>query len=91
VLLQNCLESQQGVPDVRSESCALSSDDVDQAVNIKIETFSDAEDGEDSVPMTFVGIKAEHEVSCMAIVCPHQYCHLPGSLRTSAVGEWMKS
>jgi hypothetical protein len=67
VLLQNCLESQEGIPDLHSEVCALPSD-VDQAVNIKIEKFSDVQDGEHLLPMTFVGIKAESEVSDLSFV-----------------------
>jgi hypothetical protein len=39
-------------------------------MNIKVEEVSDVEvEEEHPVPMTFVGIKAEHEVSCMS-VCP---------------------
>jgi hypothetical protein len=68
VLLQNCLEAQKGVPDLCREACALSSDDVDQAVNIKIETSSDVEGGEHPVPITFTGMKAENEVSCVCTV-----------------------
>jgi hypothetical protein len=46
----------------------LSPHDGDQTVNIKVEEVSDVED-EDSVPMTFVEIKVEHEVSCVTF-CP---------------------
>jgi hypothetical protein len=67
VFLQNCLESLEDVPDLHSEVCALPSD-VDQAVNIKTEKFPDVQDGEHPVPMTFVGIKAEREVSDLPLV-----------------------
>jgi hypothetical protein len=63
VLLQNCLDSQKNVPGLHNEACPSSSQDGDQAVNIKTEEFSDIADGEDPVPMTLTGIKAEHEVS----------------------------
>jgi hypothetical protein len=36
----------------------------DEAVSIKCEVFSDAEEGEYPVPRTFPKIKAEPEVSC---------------------------
>ncbi|XP_023717634.1 uncharacterized protein LOC111869964 isoform X2 [Cryptotermes secundus] len=42
--------------------------DADQAMNVKAEAVSDAEEEEDPVPITFPEIKAEPEVSCMCIV-----------------------
>jgi hypothetical protein len=69
VVLQNCLDSQRDVPGSHSEICASSSHDGDQAVNIKVEEFSEMEDWEDPVPMTVVEVKIEPEVSCMS-VCP---------------------
>jgi hypothetical protein len=66
LVIHNCLDSQKGAPGSHSEAHTLSSHDGDQAVNIKVEEFSDVEDREDPVPMTFVGVKAEHEVS----LCP---------------------
>jgi hypothetical protein len=40
-------------------------------MNVKVEEVSDIEvEEEHPVPMTFVGIKAEHEVSCMFPLCP---------------------
>jgi hypothetical protein len=59
---------QKDVPGSHSVACASSLDGV-HAVNIKVEEFSDIEDRKDSVPMTAVGVKAEHEVSCMSL-CP---------------------
>jgi hypothetical protein len=64
------LGSQKDVPGLHSEACASSSLDGVHAVNVKVEELSDFEDTEDPVPMTAVGIKAEHEVSCMFLVCP---------------------
>jgi hypothetical protein len=63
------LDSQKEVLCSHSEACQSSSLSGDQTVNIKVEEISDMEDGEDPVPMTFVEIKAEHEVSCMSFVC----------------------
>jgi hypothetical protein len=60
------LYSQKDIPGSHSETCASSSHS-DQAVNIKVEEVSDSEDGEDPVPMTFVEIKAEREVSYMSL------------------------
>jgi hypothetical protein len=67
MVLQNCLNSQKDVPGSHSVALASSSLDGVHAVNIKVEEFSDIEDEEDPVPMTAVGIKAEHEVSCMSL------------------------
>jgi hypothetical protein len=69
VVSQNRLDSQKEVPCLHSEACPSSSHDGVQAVNIKVEEVSDVEDVEDPIPMTFVEIKAEHEVSCMSL-CP---------------------
>jgi hypothetical protein len=70
VVLQNRLDSQKDVPGSHSEACSSSSLNGIQAVKIKIEDFSAMEHGEDPVPMPVVGIKAEHEVSCMYPLCP---------------------
>jgi hypothetical protein len=61
---------QKHVPGPCSETYPASSNDAFQAMNIKVEEGSDVEvEEKHPVPMTFVGIKAEHEVSCMS-VCP---------------------
>jgi hypothetical protein len=69
MVLQNCLDSQKDVPGSHSEACSSWSLNGVQAVNIKVEAFSDIEDSKNSVPITVVGIKAEHEVSCMSPLC----------------------
>jgi hypothetical protein len=69
VVLQNCLDSQRDVPGSHSEAFHSSSHDGDQAVNVKVEEFSDVKYGEDPLPMTVVEVKFEPEVSCMS-VCP---------------------
>jgi hypothetical protein len=61
--------SQKDEPCSHSEACPSWSHDDDPAVNIKVEEFSDIEDVEKPAPMTAVGIKAEHEVSCMPQFC----------------------
>lgn len=64
------MNSQKDEPRSHSETHPSSSHDGDQAVKIKVEEFSDIEDREDPMPMTVVGMRAEHEVSCMALLCP---------------------
>jgi hypothetical protein len=44
-----------------------SSRDVSQAINIKDEEVSDAEEEEGPVPITFLKIKLEPEVRCMSL------------------------
>jgi hypothetical protein len=43
-------------------------DDADQVMNVKVKAFSDADEEEDPVPITFPEIKADPEVSCMCTV-----------------------
>jgi hypothetical protein len=76
VVLQNCLDSQKDEPRAHSEACPSSSPDGVQAVNIKVEEFSDVEDREDPVPVTVVGIRAEHEVSCMSVFTIRPILHI---------------
>jgi hypothetical protein len=63
------LYSQKDEPGSHREACPSWCEDGELAVNIKAEEFSDIEDREDPVPVTVVGIKAEHGVSCMSL-CP---------------------
>jgi hypothetical protein len=71
--------------------CASSSHDGDQAVNIKVEEVSDVEDEEDPVPMTFVEIKVEHEVSLMSLWpllgISHSHPELPVLILISVVAK----
>jgi hypothetical protein len=50
-----------------SEICPESSHDAYQAISIKVEKLSDAEDEEDPDPVTLPGIKLEPEVSCVSV------------------------
>jgi hypothetical protein len=45
----------------------VASCDTYQTLSIKAKVFSDAEEEEYPVPLTFVGIKAEPEVSCVSV------------------------
>jgi hypothetical protein len=67
MVLQDSLDSQKDVSGSHSETCAPSSHDGVQAVNIKVEEASDVEDEEDPVPMKFMEVKLEDEVSCMSV------------------------
>jgi hypothetical protein len=68
--LQDSLDSQKDVPGSHSEASSSLSLSGFQAVDIKVEEFSDIEDGEAPVPISVVGIKVEHEVSCMFPLWP---------------------
>jgi hypothetical protein len=70
MVLQDSLDSQKDVSGSHSEACSSLSLSGLQADNIKVEEFSDIEDSNDPVPITVVGIKVEHEVSCMFPLCP---------------------
>jgi hypothetical protein len=48
-----------------SEVCPASPHDTYQAISNKTEVLSDAEEEEDSDPVTYQGIMAEPEVSCV--------------------------
>jgi hypothetical protein len=52
---------------LHSEICPTSSHDAYSTIRVKDEVFSDAEEEEYPVPPTFVGIKAESEVSCVSM------------------------
>jgi hypothetical protein len=52
---------------LRGEICPASSHDAYQDISIKAEAPSDAEAEEDPLAITFPGIKAEPEVSCVSV------------------------
>jgi hypothetical protein len=66
VVLQNStdLENFRGL---HSEICPASSHDAYQAVSIKVEKLSDAEDEDDPASITLPRIKLEPEVSCVSV------------------------
>jgi hypothetical protein len=65
-VLQNLADLEKG-QGLCSEMCPASSCDGYQAVAIKAEVFSNAEEEEYPVRITFPRIKAEPEVSCVSI------------------------
>jgi hypothetical protein len=68
VVLQDCVDFKKEVAGSCSGTCATSSHDANQAVsNIKVEKFSDIEEEEDPVPISFPAIKPEAEVSCTSV------------------------
>jgi hypothetical protein len=64
LILQNCRDLEKCVPGSCDETYPTASHDASQAMNIKVEEVSDIEAEDHPVPMTFVGVKSEHEVSC---------------------------
>jgi hypothetical protein len=52
-----------------------------QAINIKVEELTDAEEEKCPMPITFPGIKVEDEVSC---VCVYIFIHIS----EISSGEW---
>jgi hypothetical protein len=93
LFLENCFYSQKDVPGSHGGSCASSSHGVNQAVNVKVEEFSDVEDGEDPVPMSFMEIKFEREVSYMSVCLllgtsqSHPELHIPVLISSVAKKE----
>jgi hypothetical protein len=67
LVLQDCVDLDRCVPGPCSEIYQTSSHDADQALNIKVEKFSDIQDEEDPVPKPFPAIKPEVEVSCTSV------------------------
>jgi hypothetical protein len=61
---------------LHSEICPVSSHDAYPAISIKADVFSDAEEEESPLPLTFVGIKAEPEVSCLHVTFHKHRYHL---------------
>jgi hypothetical protein len=72
VVLQDRVDLEKRVPPAPcSETYPTSTHDANLAMNIKVEEASDIEvEEEHPLPTSFIGIKAEHEVSCMSPLCP---------------------
>jgi hypothetical protein len=66
MILQNHTNSEMKVPDPSGETNPTSSD-ASQAISIKVEEVSDAEEEAGPVPISFPKIKAEPEVRCMSL------------------------
>jgi hypothetical protein len=62
MLLQICMGLVKIEPGVCSESCVTSCDD-SEAVDIKVEEYTNGRDKKNPLPITFPSIKAEQEVS----------------------------
>jgi hypothetical protein len=61
------LADSENVQGLCSERCPASSRDVYQAISMKTAVFADAGEEEYPVPITFPGIYAEPEVSCVSV------------------------
>jgi hypothetical protein len=68
MVLQTYIDLGNAVPGPCAETCTTSHD-ATQAMNIKSEEVSDADEEEDPLQITLPEMKAEPEVSCMS-VCP---------------------
>jgi hypothetical protein len=66
IVLQNLVDLEK-VQGLCGEMCPASSHDVYQAISVKSEVFSDAEEEKYPVLISFPGIKAEPEVSCVSV------------------------
>jgi hypothetical protein len=66
VCLQNCTDFEK-VSELHSEICPASYHDAYPTISIKAEVPSDAKEEEYPIPLTFVGIKAEPEVSYVSV------------------------
>jgi hypothetical protein len=66
MVLQNHTNSEMDVQDPCDET-NQTSQDASQAINIKVEEVSDAEEEADPVPIPFLKIKVEPEVRCMSL------------------------
>jgi hypothetical protein len=64
---------QKDVPGLCSDTCLSPSPDGNGGIEIKTEAFLAVERERNPVPISFPGIKAEHEVCCS--LCSHCYEH----------------
>jgi hypothetical protein len=67
VVLQNCIDLQKVVPGSHNETSLAFSYDGNQVIDIKVEGVTGIQEEEDPLRITSPVIKAEHEVSYMAV------------------------
>jgi hypothetical protein len=83
-VLQNSVDLKKPVPVQCNETYSPAPHVQNQAMNMKVEEVSCIDVKEERpVPMTFVGIKAEHEVSCMSV------CPLLGTTEFVIFSKWL--
>jgi hypothetical protein len=63
------MEVEKHVPGLCSETCPVSSQDVDLVMSVKVEEVSDMQEEDVPVPTTWRAIKAESEVSYVSVYC----------------------
>jgi hypothetical protein len=79
VVLQDCMDLEKCVPGPYSETYPTSSHVANQPMNIKVDEVSDIEvEEKHPVPTSFIGMKDEHEVSCMSVLTVWQISHTTG-------------
>jgi hypothetical protein len=66
VVLQHSMDILKAEPDSYSGSC-LTSDGVNQAIDIKVKEDPDVKEEKDPLAVTFSSIKSEHEVSLVCV------------------------
>jgi hypothetical protein len=59
-------------PDSCMETCVTSSHAVKRVISIKVQCITCVEEEGDLKPATFVGVKTEHEVSCVCVIVKHR-------------------
>jgi len=67
ICLQSITPVPQVAPSMCSDTCQMTSHDGSQDVTVKVEEGLEAEVGEGPEPISFPEIKAESEVSCVAV------------------------
>lgn len=65
MVLQNCTDFLKCLPGSCSETCVTSFHDGNEVMSIKVEAVTEEED---PLLISFPGMKAEHEVSCISFV-----------------------
>jgi hypothetical protein len=59
-------------PDSCMETPLKSSHAENQVINVKVECITDVEEEGDLMPTAFIGVKTEHEVSCVCVIVKHR-------------------
>jgi hypothetical protein len=69
MVLQNCLDLPKVEPGSYSETCLTSSDDERQILGMNVKEVTNVQEEEDPLLISHPVMKAEHEVSCVCMLC----------------------